>query len=61
MIDVAQETGTVAVIRSPHFDRLTPRVSRAGLKRKLHQRTVDKKVMKKKTIRKIKKNQSQYW
>jgi len=27
---MAHVTGTVAVIKSPHFDRLTPRVSRRG-------------------------------
>jgi len=57
---VAQETGTQAVIRSPHFDLETPLVSRRGLDLILHQRTVQRKVMKKKTIIKIKTNQSQY-
>jgi hypothetical protein len=60
MIEVAQVTGTVAVIKSPHLDRLTPRVSRRGLIRILHQRKVHKKVRKKKTIIKIKKNHNQY-
>jgi len=46
MIDAAQVTGTVAVIRSAHLDRLTPRVSRFGFVRKLHQRTTLTKVMK---------------
>jgi len=27
---IAHVTGTVAVIKSPHLDRLTPRVSRRG-------------------------------
>jgi len=30
IIDAAQETGTQAVIKSPHFERLTPLVSRRG-------------------------------
>ena len=38
-MDIAQETGTQAVIRSAHLDLLTPRVSRLGLVRWLHQRT----------------------
>jgi len=59
-MEAAQETGTQAVIRSPHLERLTPRVSRRGRTRMLHQRTVHKKVTKKKTIIKIKTNQSQY-
>jgi hypothetical protein len=59
-MEVAQVTGTVAVIRSPHLDLLTPRVSRLGLIRILHQRSVHKKVKKKKTIIKIKKNHNQY-
>jgi hypothetical protein len=39
MIDIAQETGTHAVIKSAHFDLLTPLVSLFGFTRKLHQRT----------------------
>ena len=58
-MEAAHETGTQAVIRSPHLDRLTPRVSRRGLVRILHQRTVHKKVKKKNTIKKIKKNHNQ--
>jgi hypothetical protein len=54
-------TGTQAVIKSPHLDRLTPLVSRRGLTLILHQRTVHKKVKKKKTIIKIKTNHNQYW
>lgn len=61
IIDVAHVTGTVAVIRSPHLERLTPLVSLLGLTLMLHQRTVHKKVKKKKTIRNIKKNHNQYW
>jgi predicted transporter len=61
IIEVAHEMGTVAVIKSPHFDLLTPRVSLTGLYLTLHHLTVIKNVMKKKTIKKIKKNQSQYW
>jgi len=60
MIEVAQETGTVAVIKSPHFDRLTPRVSLIGLFLRLQFRIVTKNVKKKKTIIKIKKNHNQY-
>jgi len=59
IIEAAQETGTHAVIRSPHLDRLTPRVSRLGRVRILHHRTVHKKVKKKKTIKKTKKNHNQ--
>ena len=58
-MDAAQETGTQAVIKSPHLDLLTPRVSRRGLVRILHQRTVHKKVKKKNTIKKMKKNHNQ--
>ena len=46
MIDMAQETGTQAVIRSAHFERLTPRVSRLGFVRKLHHLTTLINVMK---------------
>jgi len=58
-MEAAHETGTQAVIKSPHLDRLTPRVSRRGRVLILHHRTVHKKALKKKTIKKIKKNQSQ--
>ena len=61
IIDVAQAIGTVAVIKSPHLDLLTPLVSRLGLIRMLHHLTVHKKVRKKKTIINMKANQSQYW
>jgi hypothetical protein len=60
MIDKAQETGTVAVIKSPHFDLLTPRVSRRGWFLMLHHRATHKNEMKKKTIKKTNTNQSQY-
>lgn len=60
MIDVAQDTGTQAVIKSPHLERLTPRVSRRGRTRILHQRTTEIKVIKKKTIIKTKINHNQY-
>lgn len=60
MMDIAQVTGTQAVIKSPHLERLTPLVSRRGRVRMLHQRTVLKKVKKKKQIKKMNKNQSQY-
>jgi hypothetical protein len=45
-MDAAQDTGTQAVIKSAHFDRLTPRVSRLGLFLKLHHLTTLIKVMK---------------
>jgi len=61
IIEVAQETGTQAVIKSPHFDLLTPRVSLFGRIRMLHHRTVDKKVIKKKIIMNMKTNHNQYW
>ena len=60
MIETAHETGTHAVIRSPHFERLTPRVSLRGLTLVAHQRTADKKLTKKKQIKKINMNHSQY-
>jgi len=60
MIEAAQDTGTQAVIRSPHLERETPLVSRRGLTLILHQRTVQMKVMKKNTIIKIKTNHNQY-
>ena len=59
-MDVAQVTGTQAVIRSPHFERLTPLVSLRGRTRILHQRTVLIKVIKKNTIIKTKTNHNQY-
>ena len=58
-METAQVIGTHAVIKSPHFDRLTPRVSRRGLTRILHQRTVHKNVIKKKTIIQININHNQ--
>lgn len=57
---MAQETGTHAVIKSPHLDRLTPRVSRRGLTRVEHHLTVQMKLIKKKQIKKMKRNHSQY-
>jgi hypothetical protein len=60
MIEIAHETGTQAVIRSPHFDLLTPRVSRRGRIRKVHQRKVPKNVVEKNIIKKIKRNHNQY-
>ena len=60
MIDIAHVTGTHAVIRSPHLERLTPRVSRRGRVRMLHHLTVLKKVRKKKQIKKMKRNHNQY-
>jgi hypothetical protein len=39
MIDIAQETGTQAVIKSAHFDLLTPLVSLLGLTLGLHHLT----------------------
>jgi hypothetical protein len=61
MIDAAHETGTQAVIKSPHLERLTPRVSRLGRVRILHHLTTLTKVKKKKIIKKIKTNHNQYW
>jgi hypothetical protein len=52
---MAQDTGTHAVIKSAHFDRLTPRVSRFGFVRALHHRTVLIKVIKKNMIKDMKK------
>lgn len=60
IIEIAQETGTQAVIKSPHLDLLTPRVSRRGRTLVVHQRTVQTKLIKKKQIKKMNKNQSQY-
>ena len=45
-MDKAHETGTQAVMRSAHFDLLTPRVSRLGFIRKLHHLTTWMKVIK---------------
>ena len=59
MIEIAHVIGTQAVIKSPHFERLTPRVSRRGLVRILDQRTTIKKVVKKSAIIQINKNHSQ--
>lgn len=59
IIDIAHDTGTQAVIKSAHFDLLTPRVSRFGFVRALHQRTVLIKVIKKNIINDIKKNHNQ--
>ena len=61
MIDVAQDTGTVAVIKSAHFDLLTPRVSLRGRILILHHRKMQMKFKKKKTIKKTKINHNQYW
>lgn len=46
MIEAAHVTGTVAVMRSAHFERLTPRVSLRGRVRILHHRTTLMNVMK---------------
>lgn len=56
---MAHETGTQAVIKSAHLDRLTPRVSRLGFVRALHHRTVFINVIKKNIINDIKKNHNQ--
>ena len=37
---MAHEIGKQAVIKSAHFDLLTPRVSRLGNVRSVHQRTI---------------------
>ena len=60
-MDSAQDTGTQAVIRSAHFERLTPRVSLFGFILGLHQRTTLIKVIKKNIINDIKKNHNQCW
>ena len=60
MIEMAQETGTQAVIKSPHLERLTPRVSRRGLTRVEHHLTVDTKLIKKKQIKNMNRNHNQY-
>lgn len=60
IIEAAHVTGTEAVIKSPHFDRDTPLVSLRGFNLGLHHRNAHKKVMKKKTITKIKRNHNQY-
>jgi hypothetical protein len=46
MIAAAHDTGTHAVIRSAHFERLTPRVSLFGLTLGLHHLTTFIKVIK---------------
>jgi hypothetical protein len=61
IIAVAQDTGTQAVIKSAHLDRLTPRVSRFGLLRILHHLTTFTKDIKKNMISDIKKNHNQCW
>jgi hypothetical protein len=45
-MEAAQETGTLAVIKSAHLDLLTPLVSLLGLLRKLHHLTTFIKVIK---------------
>jgi hypothetical protein len=60
MMEIAHETGTQAVIKSPPFERLTPRVSRRGRIRIVHHRKVETKLIKKKQIKKINKNHNQY-
>jgi hypothetical protein len=45
-MEIAQETGTQAVIKSAHLDLLTPLVSLLGLDLKLHHRTTFIKVTK---------------
>jgi hypothetical protein len=59
MIEIAHVTGTVAVIKSPHFERLTPLVSRRGWTRLLHQRTTHINDIKKKQIKNTNKNHNQ--
>lgn len=61
IIDAAQVKGTPAVIKSPHFDRLTPLVSRRGLLEFWFHLIVMMKTRKNKTIKKIKKNHNQNW
>ena len=45
-MDIAHETGTHAVIRSAHFERLTPLVSLLGFTLGLHHLTTFIKVIK---------------
>ena len=45
-MEIAHETGTQAVIKSAHLERLTPLVSLLGLARKLHHLTTLIKVIK---------------
>jgi hypothetical protein len=60
IIEIAHETGTHAVIKSPHLDLLTPLVSRRGRIRIVHHRSVEIKLIRKKQIKKINKNHNQY-
>lgn len=60
-MDAAQDTGTQAVIKSAHLLLLTPRVSRRGRVRGLHQRTTLIKVIKYNIIKEININHNQCW
>lgn len=60
MIEIAQVTGILAVIKSPHLDLLTPLVSLLGSILGLHQRKQHKNVIKKNTIMNKKTNHNQY-
>jgi len=46
IIEIAHDTGTQAVIKSAHFERLTPLVSLFGLALRLHHLTTFIKVIK---------------
>ena len=59
-MEIAHETGTHAVIKSPHLDRLTPRVSRLGFTLVVFHRTTATNEIKKKIIKNTNINQSQY-
>ena len=59
MMVAAHETGTQAVIRSAHLDRLTPLVSLLGLTRGFDHLATFINVIKKSIIKDIKKNHSQ--
>lgn len=50
IIEAAHDNGTSAVIRSPHFDRLTSLVSLRGLIEGWFQRTVTTKDIKKRLL-----------
>jgi len=61
IIEAAQVSGTVAVIKSPHLDRLTPRVSRRGFTEGWFHLAVIIKDKKKKVTKNMKKYHSQNW
>jgi len=60
IIEAAQDTGTQAVIKSPHLARLTPLVSLLGRTLMLHHLKVMSNKVKKTVIRVVKANHNQY-